>query len=183
MSPREPRGTRVSRKLGKNEAMTRKTRPGTSEKTSQSKEPPAGRLDELIQQATVDAYDDFADEAGAWQVGVHWEKVLPPWFNVLSATAEPEVYSHRTVGLLKHHWERQDARPGAKGRDLGLTASTLPKTQTAVTTSRPGRWAMPFSNPGARTPTCMSRHPLRFADAAAEKDSVSSAETGRDGLS
>ena len=25
----------------------------------------------------------FADEAGAWQVGVHWEKVLPPWFRVL----------------------------------------------------------------------------------------------------
>ncbi len=42
----------------------------------------------------------FADEAGAWQVGVHWEKVLPPWFKILSATAAPEEYGLRIVGLL-----------------------------------------------------------------------------------
>ena len=47
----------------------------------------------------------FADEAGAWQVGVHWEKVLPPWFKVLSATAEPEEYAQRIVGLLKRHYD------------------------------------------------------------------------------
>ena len=32
----------------------------------------------------------FADEGGAWQVGVDWDRVLPAWFKVLSATAGPE---------------------------------------------------------------------------------------------
>jgi len=32
----------------------------------------------------------FADEGGSWQVGVNWAKVLPIWFQVLSATAEPQ---------------------------------------------------------------------------------------------
>ncbi len=32
----------------------------------------------------------FADEAGSWQVGVDWNKVLPSWFRVLSATAGPK---------------------------------------------------------------------------------------------
>lgn len=35
----------------------------------------------------------FADEAGSWQVGVDWEKVLPAWFKVLSATVEPKEYA------------------------------------------------------------------------------------------
>ncbi len=38
----------------------------------------------------------FADEGGAWQVGVDWERVLPPWFRVLSATAPSEEYAERT---------------------------------------------------------------------------------------
>ena len=46
----------------------------------------------------------FADEAGAWQVGVDWEKVLPPWFKVMSATSGPEEYAERIVRLLKHHY-------------------------------------------------------------------------------
>jgi hypothetical protein len=45
----------------------------------------------------------FADEAGSWQVGVQWEKVLPSWFKVLSATADPDEYAQRIVGLLKRH--------------------------------------------------------------------------------
>ena len=52
----------------------------------------------------------FADEAGAWQVGVDWEKVLPPWFRVLSATAEPEEYARRIVDLLKQHYEYESAK-------------------------------------------------------------------------
>jgi hypothetical protein len=47
----------------------------------------------------------FADVAGSWQVGVDWEKVLPPWFRVLSATAEPEEYAERTVYVVKQHYE------------------------------------------------------------------------------
>ena len=31
----------------------------------------------------------FADEAGSWQVGVDWDKVLPAGFTCLAKTAEP----------------------------------------------------------------------------------------------
>src|SRR5216684_5743130 len=52
----------------------------------------------------------FADEAGAWQVGVSWEKVLPPWFKVLSTTAAPDEYASRIVALLKHHYDYGSAK-------------------------------------------------------------------------
>ena len=53
--------------------------------------------------------DRCVDEAGSWQVGVQWEKVLPPWFEVLSATVAPDEYAQRIVGLLKrHHKEVSD---------------------------------------------------------------------------
>jgi hypothetical protein len=54
-----------------------------------------------------DCRDDvifFADEGGSWQVGVDWDKVLPPWFKVLSATAAPEVYAGRITVLLETHY-------------------------------------------------------------------------------
>ena len=46
----------------------------------------------------------FADEGGSWQVGVDWAKVLPAWFKVLSATAEPEEYAARITALLSYHY-------------------------------------------------------------------------------
>jgi len=46
----------------------------------------------------------FADEGGSWQVGVDWPKVLPVWFKVLSATAEPEEYAERITALLSSHY-------------------------------------------------------------------------------
>jgi hypothetical protein len=46
----------------------------------------------------------FADEGGSWQVGVDWEKVLPVWFKVLSATAEPKEYAERITALLACHY-------------------------------------------------------------------------------
>ena len=46
----------------------------------------------------------FADEGGSWQVGVDWAKVLPVWFKVLSATAEPEDYAERITTLLSCHY-------------------------------------------------------------------------------
>jgi len=46
----------------------------------------------------------FADEGGSWQVGVDWAKVLPAWFKVLSATAEPEEYAARITALLSCHY-------------------------------------------------------------------------------
>jgi hypothetical protein len=45
----------------------------------------------------------FADEGGAWQVGVDWTKVLPSWFRVLSITATPEEYAKRITSLIRHH--------------------------------------------------------------------------------
>jgi hypothetical protein len=48
----------------------------------------------------------FADEGGSWQVGVDWDRVLPPWFRVLSATAAPEEYAERITFLLEHHQGR-----------------------------------------------------------------------------
>ncbi len=46
----------------------------------------------------------FADEAGSWQVGVDWAKILPVWFTVLSATAEPDEYSQRVVAMVSRHY-------------------------------------------------------------------------------
>jgi hypothetical protein len=54
-----------------------------------------------------EGHDDvifFADEGGSWQVGVDWAKVLPVWFRVLSATAEPEEYAKRITALLSCHY-------------------------------------------------------------------------------
>ena len=56
----------------------------------------------------IDKGDDdvifFADEGGSWQVGVDWPKVLPVWFEVLSATAEPEEYAERIKDMLSRHY-------------------------------------------------------------------------------
>ncbi len=56
----------------------------------------------------IDEGDDdvifFADEGGSWQVGVDCDRVLPPWFKVLSATATPEEYAGRITALLEHHY-------------------------------------------------------------------------------
>jgi hypothetical protein len=46
----------------------------------------------------------FADEGGSWQVGVDWDKVLPVWFKILSATAEPQEYAERITALLSCHY-------------------------------------------------------------------------------
>jgi hypothetical protein len=46
----------------------------------------------------------FADEGGSWQVGVDWDRVLPVWFKVLSATAEPEEFANRITALISNHY-------------------------------------------------------------------------------
>src|SRR5712671_4506647 len=65
-----------------------------------------------------DAIIFFADEAGAWQVDVPWETVLPPWFRVLSAMAGSEEYGPRIVGLLTHHHGQGSARMLALARRI-----------------------------------------------------------------
>src|SRR6266436_8267916 len=74
-----------------------------------------------------ECHDDvifFADEGGSWQVGVDWASVLPVWFKVLSATAEPEEYAKRITALLSCRY--------AYGRDKMLAIAR----RTATTYQR-----------------------------------------------
>ena len=68
----------------------------------------------------------FADEAGAWQVGVDWDRVLPPWFKVLSATAAPEEYAGRVTTLLEHHYSY------GRGKMLTIARKTATPEQREV---------------------------------------------------
>ena len=61
----------------------------------------------------------FADEAGSWQVGVDWNKVLPSWFGVLSATAGPEEYAERITVLLEHHYNSESEKMLSVARRKG----------------------------------------------------------------
>jgi len=42
----------------------------------------------------------FADEAGSWQVGVLWERVLPAWFRSLSPATERYEWAETVVDAL-----------------------------------------------------------------------------------
>jgi hypothetical protein len=46
----------------------------------------------------------FADEGGSWQMDIDWEKVLPAWFSVLSASVEPAEYARRIDAILNRHY-------------------------------------------------------------------------------
>ena len=80
----------------------------------------------------------FADEAGAWQVGVDWDKVLPPWFRVLAATALPSEYAEQITALLERHY--------AHGRDKILVVARKAATPAQrralceIATRRARRW-------------------------------------------
>jgi hypothetical protein len=56
-----------------------------------------------------ECHDDvvfFADEGGAWEVGVDWAKVFSAWFGCLSRTAEPEEFARLVIEVvdeLEHH--------------------------------------------------------------------------------
>jgi hypothetical protein len=76
-------------------------RTGDASEARQSFDIIFGLLDEI--DACRDNVIFFADEAGAWQVGVDWAQVLPSWFKVLSAMATPEEYATRVVALLNRH--------------------------------------------------------------------------------
>src|SRR5438093_5397812 len=94
----------------------------------------------------IDKGDDdvifFADEGGSWQVGVDWAKVLPVWFKVLSATAEPEgmpnesrpcflaitaMAATRCLPSLGEQQRRTNARPSqrSKARSARLCLACL----------------------------------------------------------
>ena len=79
-----------------------------------------GLLDEI--DACRDNIIFFADEAGAWRVGVDWETVLPSWFKVLSETAMPEEYATRVVDLLNHYCKYESSRMLAMARKFATFA-------------------------------------------------------------
>ena len=43
----------------------------------------------------------FADEAGSWQVGVIWERVLPAWFRSLSPSVDDYEWAETVVDALR----------------------------------------------------------------------------------
>ena len=45
----------------------------------------------------------FADEGGAWQVGVEWDEVLPCYFKVLAAVAQPNEYAQGVIKIINSH--------------------------------------------------------------------------------
>lgn len=50
-----------------------------------------------------ECHDDvvfFADEAGAWQVGVDWATVFPAWFSCLSGVTAPDDFARRVIEVV-----------------------------------------------------------------------------------
>lgn len=52
----------------------------------------------------------FADEAGAWQIGVHWREVLPAWFRCVAAMEPPEAFASVVFSAIEEF--------GALDRDI-----------------------------------------------------------------
>ena len=63
-----------------------------------------------------------------------WNRVLPPWFRVLSATAAPEEYAQRITGLLKRHCAHDSAKlVSAPARPaLRTSGRPSPRRRTAL---------------------------------------------------
>ena len=73
----------------------------------------------------LDRFDDgddrmvfFADEGGSWMVGVEWKQVLPAWFRVLSATADPAEYAQRFETFVDRYCNYQRAELLAEARQV-----------------------------------------------------------------
>ncbi len=50
-----------------------------------------------------EGHDDvfFADEQGAWQVGIDWDAVLPAWFACLGTAATPEEFGDAVARVVE----------------------------------------------------------------------------------
>jgi len=81
----------------------------------------------------------FADEAGAWQIGVDWRTALPAWFRCLAKTAEPAEYARlvcKAIGEFDPHARVQHL---AAARQAGARRSV-------------GRWPRDKPTPRGRLP-------------------------------
>lgn len=61
----------------------------------------------------------FADEAGSWQVGVSWERVLPAWFRSLSPKMDAHEWAETVVDALNDFAGHQTSEMLAAARDSG----------------------------------------------------------------
>lgn len=61
----------------------------------------------------------FADEAGSWQVGVLWDRVLPAWFRSLSPTTEAYEWAETVVDALNDFAGYQMDESLAAAREAG----------------------------------------------------------------
>jgi hypothetical protein len=73
----------------------------------------------------LDRFDDaddrmvfFADEGGSWMVGVDWKRVLPAYFRVLSATADPAEYARRIETFVGRYCNYQRAELLVEARQV-----------------------------------------------------------------
>ncbi len=77
-----------------------------------------------------DSFLFFADEAGSWQVGVDWRRVMPAWFGCLSTTVGPEEYASRVREVVeKFEWAH-------RGRHLGIARRLAPPAGRQVCSAR-----------------------------------------------
>jgi hypothetical protein len=81
-------------------------------------------LFELLEQIDrdPDSIIFFADEAGSWQVGVDYGRVLPAYFTSLAALAEPDEYAERVTALIKEHASYKRDKLLKAARKVGDTA-------------------------------------------------------------
>lgn len=61
----------------------------------------------------------FADEAGSWQVGVPWDRVLPAWFRSMSPTKEAYEWAETVVDALNDFAGYQMAEILEAAREAG----------------------------------------------------------------
>ena len=64
-----------------------------------------GLLDSLDDGSGEETF--FAEEGGSWMVAVDWKRVLPAWFPVLAATAEPSEYTRRVEAMISRHCDSE----------------------------------------------------------------------------
>lgn len=72
-----------------------------------------------------ECHDDvlfFADEGGAWQVGVDWAKVLSALFLCLSRTTPPDEYARRVVAVVDEFARHDRGKHLSTARRLGTAA-------------------------------------------------------------
>jgi hypothetical protein len=86
-----------------------------------------------------EGHDDvifFADEGGSWQAGVDWEKVLAAYFRCLSATAPPQEFADRVIGIVdefqhfardRHFYRAKSIGTDSQRQALRLRLSGLAK--------------------------------------------------------